>query len=237
MPGSARTILSKPKPIIERPLPRNPPTNRSVTGIQVRDILPRELSYVRADGDREWGSYDDKNHEYVWRYPSLEAGRDATVKLVVKVGDQVAHDASILNRAEVSSADTGPSSASFETAANAAPPIVASTMYTKPNHIYRNNPPMKAELMVVVHLPQGIGSSAINPAPLVMTPGNGQGTGQYVFGTAAQGKVLCFFDTASLLAATPGVYGEQRITVRGQLNDGRLFEAHDTIWILKFAGQ
>lgn len=218
---------------------QNPLTNPAATDLRLVDTLPQEVTFVRTEGDRGAGTYDERNREYTLRHASLEPGGKVVVNLVVSVNGKVATDTAITNNVVVSCAETGPTRTHCVVVATTAavppdPTTVRGTMYTKPNHIYRNNPPAKAELMVVVHLPQGVGKQAISNTPLVMTPGNAQGTGQYVFGTSAQGKILCFFDTAPLLAATPGVYGEQRITVRGSLTDGRTFEAQDTIWILKF---
>ena len=125
---------------------------------------------------------------------------------------------------------------------------VPSVMYIKPDHVYRNSSTAKANLMVVVHLPVGIGMGAISNTPLVLTlpdvvatgqrvlnPANVTATGQTIFGTIAQGKVLCFFDVAPILAATQG-YGEFPLKVTGLLNDGRPFAAEGSVWILKFGG-
>jgi hypothetical protein len=108
-------------------------------------------------------------------------------------------------------------------------------MYIKPDHIYRNYPKAQTDLMVVVHLPQGVGAGAISNSALVLTPGDIKATGQQIFGTSTQGKVLCFFDVDAILAATTG-YGEFPLNVTGQLRDGRSFTAETTIWILKFGG-
>ena len=108
-------------------------------------------------------------------------------------------------------------------------------MYLKPDHIYRNYPKAQTDLMVVVHLPEGIGLAAISNTPLVLTPGNVKATGQQIFGTSTQGKVLCFFDVAPILSATQG-YGEFPLKVTGSLKDGRSFVAQTTITILKFGG-
>jgi hypothetical protein len=125
---------------------------------------------------------------------------------------------------------------------------VAGQMYVKPDHIYRNSSTVSADLMVVVHLPQGIGMEAIRTTPLVLTlepvTGAGQrllkpvsitGTNQLIFGSSTQGKVLSFFKAGPILAGTEG-YGEFPLRVSGQLKDGRTFYALDTIWIVKFGG-
>ena len=217
----------------------NPAANKTVTGIFIVDTLPREVSFVSADGDRDFGSYDSKTNTYTWQYPSLEPGRERCLNLLVRVNDKVDPDALIVNSATVGTAQTSTTTAHIEVAVRAAvtppPGDVKGQMYTKPDHIYRNDSTAKAELMVVVHLPEGIGMAAISNTPLVLTPGNVKATGQQIFGTSLQGKVLCFFDVDPILAATQG-YGQFTIKAAGKLNDGRSFVGEDTIWILKFGG-
>jgi uncharacterized repeat protein (TIGR01451 family) len=60
----------------------NPSTNRTVTEISIVDTLPREVRFVSADGDREFGFYDPNTHTYTWRYAFLELGREQRLNLV-----------------------------------------------------------------------------------------------------------------------------------------------------------
>ena len=89
--------------------------------------------------------------------------------------------------------------------------------------------------MVIVHLPEGYGMDRIVDAPLTLTPGNVQSGSLRIYGSATQGKVLCVFDTAPLLAITQG-FGEFPIQVTGKLHGGRSFVCDGTISILKFGG-
>ncbi len=131
-----------------------------------------------------------------------------------------------------------PTKASVDVVVRAAR-VQAQDIYIKPDHIYRSGSTAKSNLMVVVYLPEGIGMDAISNTPMVLTPGNVQATGQLIFGTTTQGKVLGFFDVGPILAATQGTpnqYGECPVTVVGILNDGRSFVAQGTIWILSGSG-
>jgi uncharacterized repeat protein (TIGR01451 family) len=211
----------------------NPATNETATQIALVDTLPREVTFVRADDDREFGSYDPGLHTYTWRYALLAPGAEKVLNLVVRVQDNVAPGTVIANTATIRASEMPPTTARLE--AEVESMSVEGTMYLKPDHIYRNYAKPQADLMVVVHLPVGIGTAAISNTALVLTPGNIKATGQQIFGTSTQGKVLCFFDVDALLAATTG-YGEFPLNVTGQLKDGRTFVAQTTIAILKFGG-
>jgi len=217
----------------------NPSTNQPVLQISVVDRLPREVTFVTADGDRDFGSYDPNTHTYTWRFASLDSGAEKSVNLTVRMNDRLDPNTLITNAATISTGQTSSATVGVESIVRGipTPPVteVKGMMYIKPDHIYRNNSTTKSDLMVVVHLPEGIGMTMISTTPLVLTPGNVKATGQQIFGTSSQGKVLCFFAVDPILAATQG-YGEFPLKVTGRLNDGRFFVCDGTIWILKFGG-
>jgi uncharacterized repeat protein (TIGR01451 family)/fimbrial isopeptide formation D2 family protein len=229
----------------------NPATNRAVTQVSVVDTLPREVSLVRADGDRDFGFYDvDPKtgvQTYTWRFDSLAPGEEKRLTLVVRVNDKVDPNTVISNSATISTGQVASTQATAEVVIRRAPSIEGQ-MYVKPDHIYRNSAAGKPDLMVVVHLPEGIGMGALSNTPLVLTlddvtatgqrvlnPANVTATGQMIFGSSTQGKVLCFFAVNPILAATQG-YGEFPLRVTGRLNDGHSFYACGSIWIVKFGG-
>lgn len=214
----------------------NPATNGTATQVSLVDTLPREVSFISADDDRDFGFYDAGMHTYTWRYVLLAPGAEKVLNLVVRVNEKVAPGTVIANSVTIRAGEVPPTTARLEVAARGAPaPDVKSLMYIKPGHIYRNYPKAQTDLMVVVHLPEGTGAGAISNTPLVLTPGNVKATGQQIFGTSTQGKVLCFFDVDPILTATQG-YGEFPLKVTGALKDGRSFVAATTISILKFGG-
>ncbi len=213
----------------------NPATNVAATQISLVDTLPREVSFVSAD-DQDFGAYDAGTHTFSWRYLLLAPGEEKTVNLVVRVSEKVTPGTVIANSVTIRASEVPSSTARIEVEVHGAPPAeVKGAMYIKPDHIYRHYPKTQTDLMVVVHLPEGIGAGAISNTPLVLTPGNITATGQQIFGTSTQGKVLCFFDVNPILAATQG-YGEFALKVTGQFKDGRAFVAQTTITILKFGG-
>jgi uncharacterized repeat protein (TIGR01451 family) len=212
----------------------NAATNAAMTAVSVVDTLPRQVTFVRADGDGSFGSYNaggtTGTPTYTWQFASLAPGEERYVDLVVRVNDSVDPNTVIVNSATISSAQMSATTAQLDVVVRTA--SVLSVMYVKPDQIYRSSSTAGVNLMVVVHLPVGIGMDAISSTPLVLTPGNVTAAGQEIFGTSTQGKVLCFFGVAPVLAATQG-YGDFPLKVTGLLKDGRPFVAESKISILK----
>lgn len=214
---------------------RNPSRDTDVTQITVVDELPREMTFVSADGEDHFGLYDAERHTFTWEYPVLAAGEEAHLTLVAAVNDAVEPNTVIANAVTVSSKQAEPSQARAEVVVASAQSTVQGQIYLKPNHIWRNQSEPKPDLMVVVHLPEGYGMETIVNTPLVLTPGNVTSTSLKIFGTSEQGKILCFFDTDPILAATEG-YGEFAIQVTGQLTGGRSLVCDGKLYIVKFGG-
>jgi uncharacterized repeat protein (TIGR01451 family)/fimbrial isopeptide formation D2 family protein len=214
---------------------RNPSRDTVVTQITVVDELPREMIFVRADGEGDFGFYDAERHTFTWEYPVLAAGEEAHLTLVAAVDDAVEPNTVIANAVTVSSKQAEPSQARAEVVVASSRLTVQGEIYLKPNHIWRNQSEPKPDLMVVVHLPEGYGMETIVSTPLVLTPGNVTSTSLKIFGTSEQGKILCFFDTDPILAATEG-YGEFAIQVTGQLTGGRSLVCDGKLYIVKFGG-
>ncbi len=172
---------------------RNPSKDVAVTQITVVDQLPSEMTFVSADGEGDFGSYDSATHTFTWEYPLLAAGGEAHLTLVAVVNDAVEPNTVITNAVTVSSKQAEPSQARAEVVVSAR--SVQGEIFLKPNHIWRNQSKTDPDLMVVVHLPEGYGMETIVNTPLVLTPGNVTSTSLRIFGTSEQGKILCFFDT------------------------------------------
>jgi fimbrial isopeptide formation D2 family protein len=219
----------------------NPATNPTVTQVTITDTLRPELTFVSADGGK-LGSYNDATKTYTWVSDSLLPGVQKTLNLTVRVADKLDPNAVISNAATIS-ANTGQvvvtsPQASVNVVVRASP-VQAKDISIKPDHIYRGGTNAKSSLMVVVYMPDGIGTGAISNTPMVLTPGNVQATGQIIFGTATQGKILGFFDAGPILSATKGTpqeYGECLVTVTGSLSGGRSFVAQGPIWIISGSG-
>lgn len=211
---------------------RNPSKDTTVTHISLVDTLPEEVDFVAADGDGDFGFYDPNTHVYTWFCAPLAPGEEACLDLVAQVKARTEPNTVISNEAVIQSRQTGPSKVRVDAIVTLSP--VKAQLFLRPAHIFRNSS-RGATIMAIVHLPEGKGKELIADVPLVLTPGGIQGTDQTIYGTSKQGKVLCFFDTASILAATSG-YGQFEVKVTGRLVDGRSFRAENTLWILKFGG-
>ena len=84
----------------------NPSANKTVTDISVVDTLPRKVSFVSADGDRELGSYDPDTHTYTWHYASLGSGLEQTLNITVRVNDAVEQETVISNSVAITAEQT-----------------------------------------------------------------------------------------------------------------------------------
>lgn len=209
---------------------RNPSQDVAVTQVTIVDELPPEMTFVSAEGDSDFGAYDAKTHTYTWVYPLLTAGGKLRLELTAHVNETVEPRTVISNVVAITSRQAAPSRARTDVVVCVAGAIRAQ-MATKPTYVWRNERSTTRELMVVVHLPEGYGMDRIADKPLVLTPGDAQSTDMRIYGSNTQGKILCFFDTAPLLAATKG-YGEFAIQVTGELTGGAGFVCDGTISIL-----
>jgi fimbrial isopeptide formation D2 family protein/uncharacterized repeat protein (TIGR01451 family) len=212
---------------------RNPARDVAISQILVTDEMPPEITFVTADGNEDFGSYDSITHSFTWNYPMLVAGAEASLQLVGYVSEAIEPNTVIVNTVTVTSKQAAPSQARADAVVCAG--SIQGQMFLKPTIIWRNQSQATPDLMVVVHLPEGCGMEQIVDAPLVLTPGNVQSTTPKIYGASQQGKVLCFFDTAAILAATQG-YGEFPIQVTGKLIGGRSFVCDGKVAILKFGG-
>jgi fimbrial isopeptide formation D2 family protein/uncharacterized repeat protein (TIGR01451 family) len=212
---------------------RNPSKDVAISQIMITDEMPPEITFVTADGKDDFGFYDSITHTFTWSYSLLAAGAEASLKLEGYVSEETEPNTVLVNTVTVTSKQAAPSRARADAVVCGG--SIEAQMFLKPTIIWRNHTQATPDLMVVVHMPEGIGMEQIADAPLVLTPGNVQSTTPKIYGTSQQGKVLCFFDTAPILAATTG-YGEFDIQVTGRLLGGRSFVCDGKVAILRFGG-
>jgi uncharacterized repeat protein (TIGR01451 family) len=212
---------------------RNPSKDVAISQILITDEMPPEITFVTADGNEDFGYYNSFTHTYVWTYSLLTAGAEASLQLVGYIGEAIEPNTILVNTVTVTSKQAAPTRARADAVVCAG--SIEAQMFLKPTILWRNSSGATPDLMVVVHLPEGYGMEQIASTPLVLTPGNVQSTTPKIYGTSQQGKVLCFFDTAGLLAATQG-YGEFDIQVTGKLVGGRSFVCDGKVAILRFGG-
>ncbi|HQI28136.1 MAG TPA: DUF11 domain-containing protein [Sedimentisphaerales bacterium] len=212
---------------------RNPARDVAVSQILIQDELPREITFVTADGNGDIGFYDSVTHTFTWSYSLLAAGEQVSLKLEGYVSEAIEPNTVLVNAVTVTSKQAAPTRAQAEAIVYAG--WIEAQMFLKPTILWRNSSQATPDLMVVVHLPEGYGMETILDTPLTLTPGDVQSTTPKIYGTSQQGKILCFFDTAALLAATQG-YGQFDIQVAGRLTGGRSFVCKGKVSILRFGG-
>jgi len=212
---------------------RNPARDVAVSQILIQDELPREITFVTADGNGDIGFYDSVTHTFTWSYSLLAAGEQVSLKLEGSIGEAIEPNTVFVNAVTVTSKQAAPTRAQAEAIVCAG--WIDAQMFLKPTILWRNSSQATPDLMVVVHLPEGYGMETILDTPLTLTPGDVQSTTPKIYGTSRQGKILCFFDTAALLAATQG-YGPFDIQVAGRLTGGRSFVCQGKVSILRFGG-
>jgi fimbrial isopeptide formation D2 family protein len=212
---------------------RNPSKDVAISQIVITDEMPPEITFVTADGNGDYGYYDSITHTFTWNYSLLTAGAEASLKLEGYVSEAVEPNTVLVNAVTVTSKQAAPSRARADAVICAR--AIEAQMFLKPTIIWRNHTQATPDLMVVVHLPEGYGMGMVAETPLVLTPGNVQSSTPKIYGTSQQGKILCFFDTAPLLAATQG-FGEFDIEVTGKLTNGRSFVCKGKVAIMRFGG-
>ncbi len=204
----------------------------SVNNISIVDTLPKEVSFITADGDGVFGQYDPIAHTYKWSYPSLPPGSPGDcLTLVVQVNEGTAPDKTITNFVAIDSDETEPVTASVDVVTHERP--LEAALSVLPNMLRRNG--CYESILAIVELPQGIGKQDIKDEPLILYPGNIKASSQLILGTADKAEVRAWFDTAQLMDAVPG-YGEVTVIVVGKLKSGQSFSGEEIIYITRFSG-
>jgi len=206
----------------------------TVNNISIVDTLPKEVSFIMADGDGVFGQYDPIAHTYKWSYPSLPSGSPGDcLTLVVQVNEGTAPDKIITNFVAIDSDETGPATASVDVVTRCVIRPLEAALSVRPNMLRRDG--AYESILAIVELPQGIGKQDIKDEPLILNPGNIEASSQLVLGTADRAEVRAWFDTAQLMDAVPG-YGEVRVKVVGKLKSGQSFSGEEIIYITRFTG-
>ncbi len=204
----------------------------AVNNVSIVDNLPKQVSFVKADGDGIFGQYNPIAHTYTWSYPSLSARfPGACLTLVAQVNNNTATGVTVTNSATIDSDETAPATASVDAVTYLNP--IHADLSIRPNMLRRDG--CCESVLAIVTLPQGIGKDDIKEEPLILNPGNVASNYLLIFGTADRVEVHAWFDPAGLRAAVTG-YGEVRVQVTGKLKSGRPFFGEDIIYITKFVG-
>ncbi len=203
-----------------------------VNNISIVDTLPKEVSFIMADGDGTFGQYDPITHTYKWSYSSLPAGFPGDcLTLMVQVKEGIDPDTIITNSVTIDSDETGPTTVIVDVVTNKRP--LEAALSILPNMLRRNG--TYKSVQAIVGLPQGIGTQDIKDEPLILNPGRIEASSQLILGTADRAEIRAWFNTAQLMNAVPG-YGEVKVRVIGKLKSGQSFSGEEIIYITRFTG-
>ncbi len=205
----------------------------AVTNVSIVDTLPKQLTFVSADGDGVSGEYDSKLHLYKWSYASLPAGSSTCLELVARLKD-TPPATTITNTVTIDSDETLPTTASANVVTSL-PPFEVESMRIVPNIIRRDG--ATYEVQAVMILPPGIGKDDVKDVlpTLYSDQVKVSAKRQLVYGTPGRAKVIALFDKTELLNAIPG-YGPMTWKVVGKLKAGRSFFGEAKVLITKHTG-
>ncbi|MHC4677585.1 MAG: hypothetical protein ACYTEK_02710, partial [Planctomycetota bacterium] len=203
----------------------------AVTNVSIVDTLPKQLSFVEADGDGTFGEYDPKTHAYKWSYPSLPPGSSTCLELVALVKD-TPPATTITNTVTIDSNETLPTTVSVDVVTGQSP-LEVESMRIMPEIIRRSGETYDVQAVLI--LPPGIGRDDVKDVLPTLYPGTVRAKRQIVYGTASRAKVIALFDKAELMNAIPD-YGQVTLKVIGKLKAGRSFFGEATVYIPKYTG-
>jgi len=221
-----------------------------IFNVSIVDILPQEVSFVKADGDGIIGHYDENAHTYTWSYDFISPGQIERLKLAVKVKEDVAPGKTITNIVTIDSEETPPATASVDIVTveggGQIGDLEVKGLQIYPSTIRRNG--AQAYLKAVLQLPQdaNIKVSDISNEPAVLSilspesfEGNIKAETQLPVETSNGIVFIAWFDVNELMSAIPGYYGELDVSVEGKFtSDQELqgFSGITKITISRFGG-
>jgi len=85
-----------------------------LSDITIVDTLPREVTFVRADGHGTFGHYDVETHTYVWQNPPLSEGARTCLTLGVRLKPGTAAGTAITNSVTIDTAETPPTTTAVD---------------------------------------------------------------------------------------------------------------------------
>lgn len=204
----------------------------AATNVSIVDTLPKEVTFVTADGDGVFGQYDKKAHTYRWSYPSLPAGSSTCLELVARVKEGLSPSTTFTNAVTISSSEAPSTTASVDVVVGESP-LAVRELRIVPDVIRRTGE--SYDIQAIAILPPGIGRDDIKDTLPTLYPGRVRAKRQIVYGTASTAKVIALFDKAELVAAVPD-NGPVKLKVVGKLKAGRSFYGEATVYITRFTG-
>ncbi len=189
----------------------------AITNVSIVDTLPKEMSFVSAEGRGVSGKYDSKAHTYTWSYPSVAPKTSKRLELVARVKPGYSPAKTMTNFVAIDTDQTPPDTASVEVVMGEGS-LAVRDLRIVPNIISRGG--SSYDVQAVAILPAGIGRDDIKDTLPTLYPGRVRAKRQIVYGTASTAKVIALFDKAEMVAANPE-NGPVKVKVAGKLKAGR----------------
>jgi uncharacterized repeat protein (TIGR01451 family) len=193
--------------------------------VLVIDTLPNGVDYVSSGSG---GVYYADAHSVSWAVPSLMAGGEERMELVVRVNSAAVPGGVLVNTVTAQSDETIPvqDSASFTPLQNSLQALNLELIYSDPVCAG-----CSGLLQAVLTLPPEVKRQDVDTAlKLVLNPGGAAATSQIVYGYDGTVKIRAFFDMTELLKSVSG-YGRVSVTVKGWLQSGRTFTGQKDLLI------
>jgi uncharacterized repeat protein (TIGR01451 family) len=204
----------------------------SVTDVSIFDSLPKEVSFIYANGGAASGTYDPNTHSYTWLLSPLGPGKSVYLELNARVNQDVAKGTIFTNYATVESKEAPSSTAIAEAIVGDSPSIIHD-MQIRPEIIRRSGPTYNVQAIII--FPVGYGKEDIADVLPILYPGPIAAKEQFVYGSSTRAKVIGLFDKNELLEAVPG-NGQVTLKMVGTLASGRTYTGEATVYITSFSG-
>lgn len=82
--------------------------------VTIVDVLPEQVTFVRADGDGTSGHYDTASHTYSWSLGTVSAGSNTCLNLTVKIPAGIPADTQLRNFATIKTSALPPATVSAD---------------------------------------------------------------------------------------------------------------------------
>ena len=206
----------------------------TVTNVVITDTLPKEVSFVTADDDGVFGSYDPDSHTYQWVFPSLPAGETAMVELVVHVNPDIKPYTTITNSVTIDSDETmaTPTGTTIDVI-TAEPPVPVKILEIMPDVIRHGGDTYDVQAIMI--LPEGIGKDDISDVLPILKPGNVRAKRLVILGGETTAKVVAFFDKHEICEKVDA-YGYIPMKVKGKFHTGQSFFGEATVYLSRLTG-
>jgi uncharacterized repeat protein (TIGR01451 family) len=213
----------------------------AVTNVTVIDLLPNEVVFVSATGDKNYGRYDEKTHTYTWSYKSIAAKSTTCETLQVRIKEDTPRDKIIVNKVKIKSDQTDesanpPGDNEINTGEE---PLLLQQLSILPEIIRDTD--STYEIQATAILPAGIGKKDIEDTPPILylpEPYSAKivATRQIIYGSDTRAKVIALFDKKEVLNAITA-RGQCTLTVVGKFKKGQSWYGKDTVYLTEYTGR